>query len=68
MRELRAGTEMTGMAFAEHPGIPLRTVEDWEIKIFGTDFILIKDKIKLFIRRKIFHKEVDGYVRKFYVL
>lgn len=30
IRELRAGTGMTRKAFAEHLGIPLRTVEDWE--------------------------------------
>lgn len=30
IRELRAQTGMTRKAFAEHVGIPLRTVEDWE--------------------------------------
>lgn len=30
IRGLRAQTGMTRKAFAEHIGIPLRTVEDWE--------------------------------------
>ena len=30
IRELRAQTGMNRRAFAQHLGIPLRTVEDWE--------------------------------------
>ena len=30
IKELREGTGMSRKAFSEHPGIPVRTLEDWE--------------------------------------